>query len=44
MNSHKFQPEQTLNLSVIEDLFKKEGERLNINTKDAPDELKNKVL
>ena len=44
MNSHKFNPEQTLNISVIEDLFKKEGERLNINTKDAPDELKNKVL
>lgn len=41
MTSHQFVPEYSLKLSVIEDILKKEGERLNINTKDAPDELKN---
>lgn len=44
MNSHLFVPEHSLDLSVIEDITKKEGERLNIETKDAPDELKNVVL
>lgn len=44
MNSHKFVPEWTLNISLLEDLYKKEGERLNIETTDAPDELKNVIL
>ena len=44
MNSNLFVPEYSLNLSVIEDLTKKEGERINFETKDAPDELKNIVL
>ncbi|MDU1905908.1 MAG: glycoside hydrolase family 2 TIM barrel-domain containing protein [Dysgonomonas sp.] len=44
MNSHLFLPEHSLDLSVIEDLARKEGERINIETKDAPDELKNVIL
>lgn len=44
MNSHFFLPEHSLDLSVIEDLTRKEGERINIETKDAPDELKNVIL
>ncbi len=44
MNSHLFLPEHSLDLSVIEDLTRKEGERINIETKDAPDELKNVIL
>ncbi len=40
MNSHLFHPEYELKLSLIEDLTRKEGERLSIETKDAPDELK----
>lgn len=44
MNSHLFFPEFSLDLSVIEDLTRKEGERLNTGTKDAPDELKDVVL
>jgi len=44
MNSHLFVPEHSLDLSVIEDLTRKEGERINIETKDAPDELKNIIL
>lgn len=43
MNSSLFHPEKTLNMSVIEDLMKKEGERLNTHTTDAPDELKNVI-
>ncbi len=44
MNSHLFLPEHSLDLSIIEDLTRKEGERINIETKDAPDELKNVIL
>jgi len=44
MHSHLFNPETELELSLIEDLTRKEGERLNIETTDAPDELKGVVL
>lgn len=44
MNSHLFNPSFELKLSLIEDLIRKEGERLTIETKDAPDELKGVVL
>lgn len=44
MNSHLFSPEFTLEVSIIEDLMKKEGERVNISTTDAPDELKGVVF
>lgn len=44
MNSNLFVPESSLNLSLIEDLTRKEGERINIETKDAPDELKNVIF
>jgi hypothetical protein len=44
MESHLFLPEFSLNLSVIEDLIRKEGERINTGTADAPDELKGIVL
>lgn len=44
MNTHHFVPESTLDLTLIEDLSRVEGERINIDTKDAPDELKNVVL
>ncbi len=43
MNSHRFVPEYSLDLSLIEDLTKEEGERLHTHTQDAPDELKNIV-
>jgi hypothetical protein len=39
-----FNPDFELDLSLIEDLTRKEGERLTIETKDAPDELKGIVL
>lgn len=41
MTSGFFYPEYDLKLSVIEDLTKLEGERINTHTQDAPDELKN---
>lgn len=44
MNSHLFHPGYTLKLSLIKDLTRKEGERITIETKDAPDELKGVVL
>lgn len=44
MNSHLFNPEFEVELSLIEDLTRKEGERITIHTKDAPDELKGVVL
>lgn len=44
MDSHLFLPEFALDLSVIEDLTRKEGERINTGTTDAPDELKGVVL
>ena len=44
MNTHHFNPEHSLQFSIIEDLLKTEGERLEMNTQDAPDELKNIIL
>lgn len=44
MHSIHFVPEHKLPLSLLEDLSRKEGERLNIQTQDAPDELKNIIL
>jgi hypothetical protein len=44
MQSGKFFPEKTVELSLIEDLTRKAGERLNVETHDAPDELKNVTL
>jgi len=41
MNSIHFVPEKSVQLSAIENLLKKTGERINIHTTDAPDELKN---
>lgn len=41
MTSCFFYPEFNLKLSVIENLTKLEGERINTHTQDAPDELKN---
>ena len=40
MNSNLFYPEHGIDLLLIEDLSRKEGERLHINNQDAPDELK----
>ena len=40
MASNHFIPEHSLDFSLIEDLTKQEGERINIETLDAPDELK----
>lgn len=44
MNTIHFVPEKEVEISIIEDLMKKEGERLKIETTDAPDELKNVIL
>ncbi len=44
MNSGLFHPDHTLDISLIEDLSKIEGERLNIDNSDAPDELKSIIL
>jgi hypothetical protein len=44
MSSHLFNPYFELYLSLIEDLTRKQGERLTIETKDAPEELKDIVL
>ncbi|MFV0470483.1 MAG: sugar-binding domain-containing protein [Paludibacteraceae bacterium] len=44
MNSDIFFPELSVKLSTIDNLTKKRGETLDFDTKDAPDELKNKVL
>lgn len=41
MNTIHFVPENSVQLSVIEDLLRNEGERINTHTTDAPDELKN---
>ncbi|MEL7599229.1 MAG: sugar-binding domain-containing protein [Proteiniphilum sp.] len=43
MNSNLFHPEQEVALSMIEEIVTVEGEKLHINTKDAPDELKGVV-
>ncbi len=44
MNTIHFVPENTIKLSLIEDLTRKAGERINIENQDAPDELKNVIL
>jgi hypothetical protein len=41
MNTIHFVPENSVQLSVIEDFLRNEGERINTHTTDAPDELKN---
>ncbi|MCE5178744.1 MAG: hypothetical protein LLF81_06355 [Porphyromonadaceae bacterium] len=43
MNSNFFHPEPEVALSMIEEIVTVEGEKLHINTKDAPDELKGVV-
>ena len=43
MNSDKFKPEYTLNATLITDLFTKEAPKVNMYTKDSPDELKPKL-
>ena len=43
MNSHLFHPENEIDLSLIENLYSKQGERLKVTNKDAPDELKKDV-
>lgn len=41
MNSEKFDPKDTVSISAIRNLFKSQGNRrINLYTKDAPDELK----
>ena len=40
MASNHFAPEHSLDWPLIEDITNKEGEKINIETKDAPDELK----
>ena len=40
MQSHLFQPENEIDLSLVENLSIKQGERVIIENKDAPDELK----
>lgn len=42
MNSDKFNPEYTVDVNVIGNLFTKESDRVNMFTTDAPDEIKNK--
>jgi len=44
MSTHLFNPYFELDLSLIEYLTRKQGERLTIETKDAPEELKDIVL
>jgi hypothetical protein len=41
MQSDAFQPSYTVDVECIRDLYRKEGERVNTYTSDAPDELKN---
>lgn len=41
MNSDTFHPDDSLDLSLIQDLTRKAGEQINTHTNDAPDELKN---
>jgi len=40
MQSSAFQPSYTVNIESIRDLFRKESERINTYTSDAPDEIK----
>ena len=41
MQSDAFQPLDTVDVECVRDLYRKEGERVNTYTSDAPDELKN---
>jgi hypothetical protein len=43
MHSPLFQPENEIDLSLIENLYLKQGERIKIENKDAPDELKRNI-
>ena len=42
MQSERFQPKYTLNVSLIQELFERETPPVNMFTKDMPDELKTK--
>ena len=44
MSSNEFKPEITLDIKVIRDLFEKEATKVNMFTKDSPDELKPKLI
>lgn len=44
MSSNEFKPEITLDIKVIRDLFEKEATKVNMFTKDSPDELKPKII
>ena len=44
MNSHLFNPSAKMDLSLLHVLTRNKGERLKIETKDAPDELKEVVI
>jgi hypothetical protein len=39
MNSDKFSPRHTLDVQIIEDLFTKEAPKVDMFTKQSPDEL-----
>ena len=44
MSGDSFKPEMTLDIKVIHDLFEKEATKVNMFTKDSPDELKPKII
>lgn len=44
MSGNEFKPETTLDIKVIRDLFEKEATKVNMFTKDSPDELKPKII
>lgn len=44
MSGNEFKPEITLDIKVIRDLFEKEATKVNMFTKDSPDELKPKII
>ena len=44
MHSAKFEPQSTVYINDIEALFTKQSERVDMYTKDSPDELKPKIL
>ena len=44
MSGDSFKPEITLDIKVIHDLFEKEATKVNMFTKDSPDELKPKII
>jgi hypothetical protein len=44
MNSPEFQPEHTVAMQQISDLFTKSSESVNLYTKESPDELKPKII